>query len=170
MSAVVLEQLKSDDFFMRAGCLSTPIALRRVLSRAPEVASLQRALKQQAISEETLRQFVSWLLRDLRLGERFPHDLAIAALAVVLERRATDFAEEFLRDLSRLKLAEMSISIRVARECLKVRGSMTHSTFKHFPSPGNGEQPFPFSIGDSPAFLSQSAVGVERATTDLSAR
>ena len=170
MSASVLEQLKSDDFFMRGGCLSTASAIRRSLSRAPEVAAVRRALKQQAITEDTLRQFVSTLLRDLRLGERFPHDLTLAALSVVLERRATDFAEEFLRDLSRLRLAEMSICIRVARECLRSRRSMTHNTFKHFPSPGNGEDPLPFSIGDSPEFLSQSAVGVVRATADMSAR
>ena len=52
---------------------------------------------------------------------RLPNSLALAALAVILEHRATDFAEEFLHDLSRLRLSELSAAIYVARECLKNR-------------------------------------------------
>ena len=52
--------------------------------------------------------------------------MALAALAVVLERRTTEFAEEFLLDLAKLKLAEMPLCIRVARECVKHR--MTSQT------------------------------------------
>jgi hypothetical protein len=57
-------------------------------------------------------------MNDLRRGECFPHDLALAALAVALEYRPTPFAKEYLRDLSRLRLAEMSTSVRLAQECL----------------------------------------------------
>lgn len=121
MSVKVLDQIIADDFALAAGFLATPGALRRWLRRAPEVKAIREALRQEAITEDTLRRFVSSLLDDLHRGERFPHELAVAALAVVIESRATDFAEEFLHDLARLQLAEMSICIRVARECLKYR-------------------------------------------------
>ncbi len=121
MSARVLQQLTSDDFAVSAGCLSTPGSLRSFLHRSKEVAALKEALSQWAITDSTLRRFVSSLLRELRCGERFPHQLAIAAIAVALETRPTSFADEFLHDLSRLGLAEMSLCIRVARECLMQR-------------------------------------------------
>lgn len=93
---------------------------------------MKEGLRQEAITDNTLRNFVSSLLQDLRRGERFPHELAVAAIAVALEGRATDFADEFLHDLSRLELAEMSACIRVARECWKDRMQVTHTRSKSF--------------------------------------
>jgi len=121
MSIQVLEQLKSEEFALSIGFLSTPCALRRFLHRSEEVAATRRALREGAIADDTIREFVSLLMRDLRYGERFPHELPLAALAVALELRPTDFAEELLRDLSALRLAEMGLCIRVARECLSHR-------------------------------------------------
>jgi hypothetical protein len=121
VSARVLEDLKSDEFELSVGFLSTASALRRFLNRTPAVAAVRQALRQGAITEDTIRQFVSVVISDLRIGQRLPYEIAIAGLAVVLESRATDFAEEYLHDLSRLRLAEMSLCIRVARECLKHR-------------------------------------------------
>jgi hypothetical protein len=141
MSARVLQQLTSDDFAVSAGCLSTPGSLRSFLHRSKEVAALKEALRQEAITDGTLRRFVSSLLRDLRCGERFPHQLAIAAIAVILETRTTSFADEFLHDLSRLRLAEMSMCIRVARECLKHRVNMAQNKTKVLHLPDDGLSP-----------------------------
>ena len=80
--------------------------------------------------------------------------LALATIAVVLERRTTDFADEYLCHLARLKLAEMPLSIRVARECLKHRArSLTRNQIKtdQYKNPADPltdedfkAQPFPY--------------------------
>jgi hypothetical protein len=134
----LLNQLTSDLFNLSAGFLSTPTATHRYLARCAEVRELREGLRQGAITEETIREFVSSLMSSFHVGQRFEHEMALAALAVALERRPTDFAEEFLLDLAKLKLAEMSLCIRVARECLKQRMTMTQNTGKFFrPWPQN---------------------------------
>ena len=130
MSAGVLDRLASEEFALAAGFLSTPSSLRQSLRHAKEVHEIHDALKQGAIDDDTLREFVSRLMQDFRRGERFPHQLALAALAVAVERRPTDFAEEFLHDLARLQIAELSTAIRMARECLKHRTSVAATTAK----------------------------------------
>jgi len=132
MCRKLLDELFSDSFVMSLAVLSTPRALRRQLLRTNEVREIREALWQGAITEETLREFVSSLLVGLHVGERFKHELALAALAVLLERRPTEFAEEFLLDLAKLKLAEMPLCIRVARECLKHRMTITQNKAKDF--------------------------------------
>jgi hypothetical protein len=80
---------------------------------------LRSALQSGEVTEDTLRVFSATLLRDLEYGRRFPHELAIAAMAVALESRPTPFAEEFVMDLARLELPELPVAIRVARECCR---------------------------------------------------
>lgn len=116
MSAKVLEDLTSEDLAVRLAFLSTPNALRACLEKTEEVAAVREAIRQGAFSEETIRRFVSRLMEDFRGGERFAHEHALAALCVVLEKRPTAFAEKFLDDLAGLRLAEMSLCVRVARE------------------------------------------------------
>jgi hypothetical protein len=72
------------------------------------------------------------LMKDFRIGQHFEHEIAIAAMAVALEKRSTAFAEEFLVDLAKLRLAEMPLCIRVARECVKHRMAMTQNICKTF--------------------------------------
>ncbi len=139
MSAKVLEALTSEELALSVGFLSTSEALRRFLATTREVAAVRQAFEEGAIIEETVRRFVSDLLADFRRGERFPHEVALAALAVALQRRPTDFSEEFLRDLSQLKLAEMSTCIRVAHECRKRRVSLACAVSKDFNLPTSGE-------------------------------
>lgn len=132
MSASLLEELAAEEFAIRLAFLSTPSALRACLRKTPEVNEVIQALGQGVITEEGIRAFVSVLLEDLRVGERLPHEIAIAALAVALETRPTNFAEEFLRDLSSLRLAEMGLAIRVANECRKRRVSIAQHTSRDF--------------------------------------
>ncbi len=149
MSIHVLERLKSGEFALSVGFLSTPGPLRRFVRKTKEVERVQLALSQGAITEETIRSFVSDLMSDLHRGERFPHELPLAALAVVLETRPTGFAEEFLHDLSRLRLAEMSLCIRVARECLKHRPQLARTNSKQFDL-GTRYGDIPFSVALAP--------------------
>jgi hypothetical protein len=130
MSASVLDPLTSEGFALSVGFVSTPSSLRQILRRSKEVGQINSALKQEAIADDTLREFVSRLMQDFRRGERFRHQLALAALTVAVERRTTGFAEEFLHDLARLQIAEMSLAIRVARECLEHRVSVPATTTK----------------------------------------
>jgi hypothetical protein len=118
MTSPLLERLKSDEFQVPLAFIATAPALRRALRRRQEVQEIVAALTAKVIAEESLREFTNGLLRDLKPGEKFPHELAVSALAVALEGRPTAFADEFLHDLANLHLAEMSMSIRVARECL----------------------------------------------------
>lgn len=128
MSTSVLNELVSEEFAVSVGFIAAPATLCRVLSRTEVVRAIRRALQQGAITEDAIRGFVSGLLADFRVGQRFDHELALAALAVTQERRPTDFAEEFLHDLARLRLAEMSLCVRVARECVRRRSTVaSHS-------------------------------------------
>jgi hypothetical protein len=135
MCQKLLDELKSESFVLSAGFLSTPRAVRRFLSQAKEIRELREALRKGSIAEETIREFVSSLMAGFRVGQRFEHELALAGLAVVLERRPTEFAEEFLHDLATLRLAEMPLSIRVARECLTQRTTMTRNKGRDFRPP-----------------------------------
>ena len=149
MAVEVLERLKSDEFAAEALFLSTASALRRFLAGRDVVAAIREALRQGAITDDTLRGFVSVLMRDLRYGERFPHELPLAAVAVALELRSTDFAEEFLYDLAALRLSEMSLCIRVARECVRQRMLISRNTAKHF-DVGPRHLDIPFSVAPAP--------------------
>lgn len=155
MSTGVLEQLKSEGFALSIGFLSTPNAVRRFLARRNEVLAVKEALKQGAVTEAGIRRFVSSIVQGLQVGKRLPNELALTALAVVLETRPTDFAEEFLHDLSRLELAELSLCIRVARECLRHRTTIARNKTKAF-SPWKAESPVPFRLESSLGFVCKS--------------
>ena len=150
MSQPVLEQLKSDDFAVSVGFHSNPSALRRRLARMQEVAAVRNALRQGAIAEQTIGQFVARLIEDFTAGEHFAHGDVLAALCVALERRPTAFAQKFLDDLSDLQLAEMSLCIRVARECRKHRVNLARCESRIFALGPNEESAFSATTFQSP--------------------
>ncbi len=157
MSEALLENLKSEEFLLEMGFLLPPAALRHRLQSMRQVRELQEAIAQGAIPEQAVREFVGSLTGSLRRGERFPHDLALAALAVALENRTTPFAEEYLRDLAGLKVAEMSVSRRVARECLDRRNPLAKAAtgayeFNPPPAPSSSDDlPRDPAAGKAPA-------------------
>ena len=163
MSVELLERLKSDAFAAEAVFFSTAGALRRILVGTSEVGAVKQALRQGAITEDSLRRFVADLMTDLRRGERFPHEVALAALAVVLEMRPTEFADEFLHDLSALRLSEMSLCIRVARECLKHRVSLSQNRGRIFDL-GPVDERLAFSVRALPRTYGQDLVGAAQVT------
>ena len=113
-----LKVLIEDAFEIAVGpCVTTP-TLRRQLQRMPEVQNVRIALDSQVLSDDDLKSFVDQLMTTFQHGTRFPHDMALAALAVALESRPTPFATEYLSTLARFHLQEMPVSSRIARECL----------------------------------------------------
>jgi hypothetical protein len=128
MSAGILDRLTSADFQVRVGFIATAPALYRMLKKRPEVQQIKNALASGELTEEQLRTFVAEPMQQFRAGESFRDDLALATLAVALEDRPTEFAEEFLRDLGNVQVAEMPMSTRVARECRQGRKLAGHQT------------------------------------------
>jgi hypothetical protein len=140
MTAPLLALLKTDEFHFSIGFHHTPAIVRRRLLTSPVVRHLAAALRFGAITEGMLREFIATIMSQFTKGRRLPNDLALAAVAVVLELRPTDFADEYLHDLARLRLSEMTLSILVARECLKNRCSVPKHQAKKFKFP-SGERP-----------------------------
>jgi hypothetical protein len=132
MCRSLYERLISDEFVLLAGLISTPEALRRFLVRSEMVHDIRESLRRGSITEDSIREFVSSLMKGFHVGSRFEHEMALAALAVAIERRSTRFAEGFLSDLASLKLVEMPLCIRVARECLRQRAAITRNARKDF--------------------------------------
>jgi hypothetical protein len=121
MSKELLSRLGSDDVHDSIVCYSSPAAIRRLLSRRREVIDLRAALQNGSLTDDELRRHVVELMHGFRPGQRFDGDVELAALAVAIERRSTDFAEEFFHDLASLKLRELSMSIGIARLILHAR-------------------------------------------------
>jgi hypothetical protein len=117
----LLTRLRANDFGESLGFVLPPAAMRIGLQREPTVRQITMAIRRGEISEAMIRRFVNSLASEFQEGRSLPGDLAFAALAVALEQILADYAEEFLCDLARLRLAEMTVSIRVARECLRNR-------------------------------------------------
>jgi hypothetical protein len=118
-----LERVSSDEFQSGFGLISTDAAVYRALRRSSAVADVRAALTSGKLQENQIRHFVATLLRDWSPDLLFPHDTTLAALAVVMEDRWSDFADEYLHDLARLDCAEFSLAPRVARLCLATRSS-----------------------------------------------
>ncbi len=110
-----------NEFSESLGFVLPPRAMRIALQRSRTVQQIAKAVRRGEISEQNIRAFVHLLTSEYQEGKGLPGDLAFAALAVALEQVPTDYAEELLCDLARLRLVEMMTSIRVARECLKNR-------------------------------------------------
>src|SRR5687768_8742705 len=102
--------LTTDEFIASIGAVSSPKALRKHLMQCAEVQAVRKALADGLITEATIERFTDELMDDFVRGTHFPHELALAALAVALETRHTDFAENYLLDLARLmKIAEVHL-------------------------------------------------------------
>jgi hypothetical protein len=101
-----------------------PAAMRYALSVSPLVREVKKAVRHGQITEEEIRGFTVELTSQFQQGQRLPGDFALAALCVAVEDLPADFAEELLYKLARLNLAELGLSSRVARECLKHRVSL----------------------------------------------
>jgi len=129
----LLDRISSLDFEAEL-VASTPRVLRQMLLRCPEARALRKAYDTGSLSDEEIRRFVDDLLRLGAACDRFPHQTALAALAVMLEPRFTPFADEYLNDLARIRSDRFLIASRVARECIVARQQTTGTDVRHFPA------------------------------------
>lgn len=127
----LFESMKRPEFEVDV-IASTPRMLRSLLDRMPQVHQLRELYDGGFVSSDQIRRFVNSLLKEGREADRFPYQVTLAAIAVVLERRFTDFAEEYLTDLARLKSTRFAMSSGVAEACLRARRSIMNTT-KVFP-------------------------------------
>jgi hypothetical protein len=116
-----LKQFSSEKFEDQVAFAGTIQFQRELILGTTEFDMARAALLFGFIDEQSIRDFVADLMKDFRRGERFPHEIALAAIAVLLEVVSIPFSEEYLIDLARLKLAEISRAARMARESLKHR-------------------------------------------------
>lgn len=117
---MVLDQLLADSFAESIGFTPPPRALRLLLHRTPEVNAIKESRANRELSDEVVRSFVARLLAHLTPGDRLPHELALAALAVALENEGGALASHYISDLSSLNIPEIAVAIHVARQCLSL--------------------------------------------------
>ena len=127
----VLKNLKEDSFVVRFACGSSPEGLRRALARTDEVRVARESLSSGVLTEDAIQDFVEALLFDFQAGTAFPHDIALATIAVLLESRPTNFAAQYLEDLSSLRRNEMMMSPGVAKFCLHARSSLARNEHRN---------------------------------------
>jgi hypothetical protein len=118
--------LLSDGFRLEAGCLTTPSSARKYLCRSKYVENVKVALKNGKITEKTIEEFVDSVSKEFKKGEQFTHELAFAAVAVVLEDNKTQFSERYLLSLTNLcDISELHMAPRIAKISLQeLRRSM----------------------------------------------
>jgi hypothetical protein len=124
----LLDALKDESYEVAVGPLITTPVLRRKVKAMPQVVAIQEALRAQLLNDDDLKRFVNGLMASFRPGKRFPFDVALASLAVLLEARPTQFAGEFLSTLAGLHMQEMPTSTRVARESLAEHRKLPQTT------------------------------------------
>lgn len=127
-----LNAICSEEFEAKVAFASMPAVLRKLILQSNELNRLRVDLKLNLLTETRLRNFVEEVVARYEKGKRLPHEIALAVIAVLVETRSTEFAEEFLIDLARLKLSEMQNAIGVTKECLKRRKTQPRETVRGF--------------------------------------
>jgi hypothetical protein len=128
-SRQVLERLCSPEFLFQFAAASTPQAIRDIIRRSDEFRLLREKYESGTIPDTGLKNWVNELLLTFWIGEVFENEIALCAVAVLLESYSTDFAEEYLSSLSKLQAPELSLAMGVANRCLRIRSQITT---KHF--------------------------------------
>lgn len=118
MTHPALQAILADEFHIAYGLVANAASLWRLLKKSPEVAKVRHALSSGELTDESIRHFVSQLIRDFQPQRLFPYDLTLAAVAVAVAPRSTSFVDEFLSSLSALNLRELPMAPRVVRHCL----------------------------------------------------
>ncbi len=131
MSIEILDRIASVEFEAEV-VASTPSVLRELLRRRCEVIELRERYDCGFVADETLRGFVGSLLERGARCARFPYQIALSAIAVMLEDRFTAFANEYLSDLARIRSDRFSMASRVAHLCLRARKSATQNAHRVF--------------------------------------
>ena len=120
----ILDALSSEEFDIEVGPLGPAPMLRQRLLSMPQVQAVMKALREGELTEEDVGNHVWGLCCDFRTVKTPAPNLALSAIAVVMEGRKTDFAEGFLKILSSLRLAELTTASHVSACCLKNNRSL----------------------------------------------
>jgi N-glycosylase/DNA lyase len=120
-SPAELRNLCTLEFESKLWAASTIEAIRWMIRQTDEYQKLCRGLKDETVNEAAIRRFVSSLLVSFRLGDRFQHEMALAALAVAFEEVRSSTANDYLEELARLRLVELTIASQLARQALSQR-------------------------------------------------
>lgn len=111
---------------------STPNVLRLLLARTAEVRELRKAFDAGSITGQQIRAFVEGLLRASAALDVFPHQTALAAIAVAFENRFGPFAREYVSDLARLQGPRFWFAGRVGKLCLAGQSQFAESMRRSF--------------------------------------
>ena len=122
-----LRDLQNEDIRTKGSVISTAEALRAFLQYRSEVISLRKAVEGGEITPTDIRDYVDELLRSFSTGIKFAYEIDLAAISMALETFPGPIAEEYLEDLSRLKIRELPLAPRVARLCLTRRRKVVSS-------------------------------------------
>lgn len=110
-----LTALLKPEFSLSIGVGLPANVIRRNLLRSEIVKTLRGAIRGGVVTEEEIAEFVTFCEAGFEKGKRFPHEPALAAIAVALENRKTDFVSCFYIDLCRLRnLREFEFAPEVA--------------------------------------------------------
>jgi len=96
-------------------------AIRLIIKKQKPVYNLTQALLHHDIKESEIKDFTENLLKDIKIGYRFEHEILISAIAMAMEDINSKFADEYLESLASIKMTEMRFVSRFAEECLKHR-------------------------------------------------
>lgn len=114
--------------------VSTPPALRAALKRTQSAKTLHRAFVLGTIPIDSVSDYVQELTGQFERGVRFPYEPELCLLAVVLEESNSPIADQFLKDLSRVRVAELPMSPKVAEICLNARRRYPRNKIKVYRS------------------------------------
>lgn len=130
MPSSLLSQLLTDEFADSIGWLPPAKALRYLLKRRPEVAAIARARTANELPDSEVRTFLTQLVRAVRPGFRFEHELAIAALLVALETEPTPSVHGLLSEFARLDWLEIRTVSEVAQVALSEWQPIRYSIYR----------------------------------------
>lgn len=117
---------------------SSASGLRALLRKSSQLHRLRAAHASGAVTDDSIRQFVDGLLSEFVAFESFPHQVALAAFAVLFEERHSPLAEDYLNDLSRVRTARLMMAASVARICRRNRSSLPNVEERTFEQLDNG--------------------------------
>ncbi len=126
----VLEKIKTEEFVIDLGYQLPAKPMHKLLSGCPETLKIREGYQNGSISEVEIRDFVQGLLKEFKFDEKFYYDLTLATIAVALEKCYTNFADEYLYDLSKLELTELKIASDIAKDCLMEKEKLPLTIYK----------------------------------------
>lgn len=126
----VLEKIKTEEFITDLGYQLPAGPMHKLLSGCSETLKIREGYQNGSISESEIKDFVQGLIKEFKFDEKFYYDLTLATIAVALEKCYTDFADEYLYDLSKLEVTELKIASDIAKVCLMEKEKLPLTLYK----------------------------------------